>query len=289
MLLNQEKSVLAFLMPRYTEKGEMKNMGNGFLIFGREIPLYGVFFFLGILLAAGAALLLAHKKRAMPLYEVVYSAVYTMIGAILGAKLLFLAVSLPELIRESIPIIAAIKGGFVFYGGFLGGFLGLWIYTKQFKMKLLPFVCLYATVVPLGHAFGRVGCYFAGCCYGIPYDGWGAVVYHETLGRTPLEVPLFPVQLLESLLLLCLFAVLLVLYLRDRGALCPWVYLASYGVIRFLLEFLRYDAERGRLLWLSTSQWVSVGLLLWTWAWQGGLLARLRKKSKKKEGSSHEE
>lgn len=236
-------------------------MVYSFSLFGREIPLYGLFFYLGIAVAVCAALILLKKKKVMPAYELAYSAVFTMIGAILGAKLLFLAINLPALISMQISLIAAIKGGFVFYGGFIGGLLGLYIYVKIYKLPFFDYADLFAAVVPLGHAFGRVGCFFGGCCYGMPYDGPLHVVYTQTAGMTPLGVPLFPVQLLESVLLVLLFAVLFVLYLKtNRPRLICAVYLLSYAVMRFCLEFLRYDAERGGFWGLSTSQWISLAV-----------------------------
>lgn len=230
-------------------------------IFGKQIPLYGIFFYIGVLAAAVVAVFIC-KRRSLPKYEIVYSAIFTMIGAVIGAKLLFLIVSLKEIIEEQIPLMAVIKGGFVFYGGLLGGVIGLFIYVKMFKMSLSSFLDVYATVVPVGHAFGRIGCFFAGCCYGIHYDGPGACVYTETVGQTPLNTPLLPVQLIEAACLFVLFAVLLIVYFKAKNrGIIGGIYLMAYAVIRFVLEFFRGDAERGSFLFLSTSQWISVAML----------------------------
>ena len=123
---------------------------------------------------------------------------------------------------------------------------------------------MFATVLPLGHAIGRIGCFSAGCCYGIPFDSPFSVTYTETLGTTPLGIPLFPVQIVESILLVLLFSAQLVLFLRlpQKQNLPVMVYLTAYPTIRFLLEFLRGDSERGVLLGLSTSQWVSLLILI---------------------------
>lgn len=234
-------------------------MDSFITILGREIPLYGIFFYVGIILSASLAFLL-HRRSGVDAFDIAGTAVYIMIGAVVGAKLLFLAVSAPQIIREHIPLEAVIKGGFVFYGGLLGGCLGLWIYVKQFRMDPARFAELYTTVLPLGHAAGRVGCFFAGCCYGIPWK-YGHV-YHSTVGTTPLEVPLLPIQLIEAGLLLVLFAVQLILYLRGGK---KWrntaVYFMVYPVIRFVLEFFRGDTERGVFLGLSTAQWMSIAIL----------------------------
>ena len=247
-------------------------------ILGREIPLYGLCFYAGILLAAAVGSAICQKRR-LPRYEIAYSAVYTMTGALIGSKLLFILVSLEDIIRYDIPWMAVIKGGFVFYGGLVGGFLGLLIYTKQFKLSLLPFLDIYATVLPLGHAVGRVGCFFGGCCYGMEYHGVGHIVYDESVGNTPLGVPLFPIQLMEALFLFILFILLLVMLVRGTRLGVPtFCYAFSYAVIRFILEFFRGDAERGRFGMLSTSQWISLAVFA---AAVGLLFFRLSCKTKK--------
>ncbi len=232
-------------------------------VFGRDIPVYGICFYAGIFLASAAAVLICPKKK-IERFDLVCSAVYTMIGAMIGAKLLFIAVSIRQIIQLEIPLEAVIKGGFVFYGGLLGGAAGLIIYLRQFKLPALPFLDLYAFALPLGHAVGRVGCFFAGCCYGLPYDGPISCTYVSTAGMTPLGVPLFPIQLLEAALLVALFSVQCVSICIKPGAqgvqVCTYCFV--YPVIRFTLEFFRGDAERGEIGVLSTSQIVSVIIIV---------------------------
>ena len=238
-----------------------------------SVPLYGLLFFIGIAVAAGIAALIC-KRRSIDRYDIVCSAVYTMIGAAIGAKLLFIAISLDDALAFaeannlsfSDTMMSIIKGGFVFYGGFIGGFLGLLIYCKQFKMKLMPFIDIYAVVVPLGHAFGRIGCLFGGCCYGMEYDGPLAVEYHYSLSATtPLNTPLLPTQLIEAVSLTLIFALLITLYLKGaKQGVAPVVYLFSYSVLRFILEFFRMDSERGSFLGVTTSQWIALGIAIIT-------------------------
>lgn len=229
-------------------------------IFGKTIPLYGLSWIVGIALAAVVAVLLC-RRTTLKQYDLVYSAVIAVIGGLIGSKLLFLVVSLPQILRENISFEAVIRGGFVFYGGLIGGMVGLWVYLHAYRLPKLPFADIYAVVLPLGHACGRVGCYFGGCCYGLPYDGPGCVVYTHSLGGTPLHTPLFPIQLVEAVCLLALFVALLVLYLRHAAVGVPTLtYIICYAVLRFVLECFRGDAARG-VKWLSTSQWISLGLL----------------------------
>lgn len=247
-----------------------------------KIPLYGVFFFVGMLLAACVAVILG-KKRKIEFFDFLCAVVYVMIGAAVGAKALFIVVSWKEIVRLKLSLLEIIRGGFVFYGGLIGGATGLFIYGRQFKLKLTDYTDVFATVLPLGHAFGRVGCLFGGCCYGVEYDGVLSVVYESSPNYfTPLGVGLFPTQLLEAVSLLCLFCVLLVLFLKDkaRGYFAP-IYLGAYAVLRFVLEYFRGDAERGGFLLCSTSQWIGVALLCVAIAWS--IKIKRREKSKKNE------
>lgn len=212
-------------------------------------------------------------------YDVIYAAVIAGVGAVIGSKLLFLVLNLKNIIEYDIPLINVIKGGFVFYGGLIGGIIGLFIYVRVYKLNTWDFFDLFATVLPLGHSVGRVGCFLGGCCYGIEYHGPLSCTYTVNIGNTPLGVPLFPVQLVEALFLLCLFAALLVLYMRgaQRGTVVL-VYGFSYSAIRFVLEFLRGDKERGFLWGVSTSQILSLilGAVLFI------LFLAKRKKAKKR-------
>ncbi len=243
-------------------------------IFNHLIPVYGICFFTGMAAAVFVAWRLSFKRDLMG-YDVIYSAVIVGVGAIIGSKLMFIAVNLKAIIEYEIPFINVIKGGFVFYGGLIGGIVGLFIYVKSYKLNMVDFFDLFATVLPLGHAIGRIGCFFGGCCYGIEYHGPLSCTYTVNIGNTPLGIPLFPVQLVESFWLIFLFFMLLILYKRKaKSGTSILVYGFSYSIIRFGLEFLRGDKERGFLLGMSTSQILSlclgIGLLIF-------FVARFRK------------
>ncbi len=229
-------------------------------ILGKEIPLYGLCFYLGIAFAALAAFIFC-KYISFPRWEIVYSGIYTMIGAFIGSKLLFIIVSWQQILTYRLSFVSVIKGGFVFYGGLIGGLIGLLIYTGIYKEKTVPYLDIYAMVLPLGHAIGRVGCFFAGCCYGIPCSF--GVVYTETVGQTPIGIKLLPIQLIEAGGLLIIFAIQLIIFFRrgKKGSLA-FSYCFSYSLLRFVTEFFRGDSERGEILFLSTSQWICVLLLI---------------------------
>lgn len=247
-------------------------MFYSFEFWGREIPMYAVCMFGGMILAVAVACILAKKRDGIDTFNLVASAVYSMLGAMIGAKLLFLAVSWGEVVQileaEQYGFFKSLwyilNGGFVFYGGFIGGLIGLLIYIKQFKCKRSDYFTIYAVVLPLGHALGRIGCFCGGCCYGMPYDGIFAVEFplYPSYEGSPV-VSRLPIQLLEAAGLLLLFAVLVFLYYRfsNKPTLPLWTYLFVYPVFRFVLEFFRADEARGRFWFFSTSQWISLGIL----------------------------
>ena len=230
-------------------------------IFGKDLPLYGLFCTLGMIVAALIGMLLC-KKRKLEIFDLVGSAVYAFIGGMLGSKLLFIITSLKTIIENNIPFESLIKGGFVFYGGLIGGALGLFIYVKQFKMTFPPFLDIYAVCLPLGHAIGRIGCFFGGCCYGMELHSPISVVYHDPKhynpAQIPLDTPLLPVQLIEAAVLLIFFVIMLILFLKTKTRMLPIIYIFMYTVARFVLEFFRGDKVRGGVLGISTSQIISL-------------------------------
>ena len=231
---------------------------------GRHFSMYGICAVVGAVIGF-TLLYLTAEKRGLRREDALYSCLYGVIGGLVGAKLLYLLTVLPAVIRhfsvfwaEPRLFLGLVFGGFVFYGGLIGGILGLWLYCRQFREPFLPYLDHAAIFLPLVHAFGRLGCFCAGCCYGFPYRGPFAVTFPE--GSFGLSgVALFPVQLLEAGLNLLLFVVMLMIFWRPRRqGRAAGTYLAAYGVLRFGLEFLRYDAVRGAFLGLSTSQWLSI-------------------------------
>ena len=238
-------------------------MSPYFTIFGRQIPYYGLLFMLGFFAGAVTALPRG-KKYGIKKLDVVLAACFAAVGGLAGAKLLSVLTSIEYIIEYNLSFIDVMQNGFVFYGGLIGGVLGLFAYIKIYKINFFAMFDIFAVSVPLGHAIGRVGCFLSGCCFGIPYDGPLSYTYETSIDpNTPIGVPLLPVQLIESFCLLVLYAVLEVLFAKtSRRGISLVVYMAAYSVIRFTLEFFRGDIIRGFLFGLSTSQWISLAIML---------------------------
>jgi phosphatidylglycerol:prolipoprotein diacylglycerol transferase len=196
----------------------------------------------------------------------------TLVGAWIGAKLLFIIIYFNTIIDifkyyqflEALEII--VMSGYVFYGGLIGGAIALFTTLKVQKKNIFEYASIFSVVLPLGHAFGRIGCFASGCCHGIEYEGIFSYTYTEALdANTPIGVSLLPVQLIESILLFILFTILLIIYLKtNKINVIPIFYCIFYAVMRFVLEFFRGDYHRGLLFGLSTSQWISILIVLAT-------------------------
>lgn len=234
-----------------------------FTVLGKVIPTYGLCMAVGILLAACIVYYRA-KKVGLDINSMIIIAACAVGGALVGAKLLYIAVSYdPKEILEDITqgrFVILAGSGLVFYGGLIGGavtaLLGLII---SGELKSADKVCsAVVPAIPVGHAVGRIGCFLAGCCYGAEYDG----IFAVTFPKAGVFVPVFPVQLLEAALNMVLFLVLLYFGRREKIKYeLLYLYMILYSLERFLLEFLRGDRIRGFLQGFSTSQWISMGLL----------------------------
>ena len=151
-------------------------------------------------------------------------------------------------------------GGITFIGGLIGGaaffLLVYFVLRKKLNINLLEILPVIPCSITIGHAFGRVGCFFAGCCYGKESDFIFAVKFP---GMTH---AVHPTQLYEALFLFLLFGILSYLLLAKKYRYTMSLYLIAYGVFRFLLEFLRGD-DRGTFIGiLSPSQFWSAVMVL---------------------------
>lgn len=236
--------------------------------FGHELATYGMIIFIGIFVGIFFAVKYFAKFNNLKSEDVIYCALYAIIGLGIGAKLLYIITNIPFLIENhnNFDVFETFKqlfrGGFVFYGGLIGVILGIYIYSKQFKVPFKSLLLTLIPTVPLIHSFGRIGCFLAGCCYGIEYHGIGNVVFTNT-AFAPLNVSLFPVQLLESVCNLLIFFILIFTYKRHIGNYNTIaLYCILYSITRFFVEFLRGDLIRGFLFNLSTSQWISIVIFI---------------------------
>lgn len=235
---------------------------------------YGILVALGFL--AGLWLTLRLSRRTeVDRNQVMDVAIWGLICGLLGAKLGMIVIDLPTYLQDPAEILGTLRYAGVFYAGLAASLLFLFLYARRQELAFLELTDLFAPGLALAHAFGRFGCFLAGCCWGTACRLPWAVTYtdphtKQTVG-TPLGLRLHPVQLYEAFLELGLCVLLLLLWRkRPRLGAITAIYALLYAAGRFGLEFLRAD-PRGSLGPFSTSQWfalgavviVSLGMAIW--------------------------
>lgn len=229
---------------------------------------YGVMVAIAFLAGLWVATSLARRGK-LPAEAVFNLGFYSALSAMLGAKVMMILVDLPYYKQHPGEIfsLSTLQAGGVFYGGLIAALLVAGWYLRKTKLPGLPTADVFAPGIALGHAIGRLGCFSAGCCWGVECHLPWAVTFTDPASQIPPEllgVPLHPTQLYESLAEFLIFGIL---YWRIRkshpaGAIIS-LYLILYSTARFIIEFFRYH-EQGNL-WggpLDTSQWLSILLFL---------------------------
>jgi phosphatidylglycerol:prolipoprotein diacylglycerol transferase len=235
------------------------------------ITTYGIFLALGMLLALFVAARLA-ERDGLPRERIYDLGLWVLVGGLVGSKVLMFFV------EDNVHIFTLdfLRSGGVFYGGLIGGFLAVAILVRLYKLPFWKVADAFAPGLALGQAFGRQGCFAAGCCWGKHTDlPWG--VHFSELGHEYTGVPvvgpdgfdiyLHPTQLYESFIMLAVFGFLFWLHRHKKFSGQVLVtYGIIYSIVRFSIEFIR-DDPRGDLLGLtsltglSTSQLVSLVVL----------------------------
>ena len=264
-----------------------------------NLPIYSYGVMLGLSLVVGWYLTLTLAERdGLPKETMANCYVITAIAAILGSRILYVVTN-PDEFKQASDFFALRRGGLVAYGGFVGGYLGSWVYLRAHRIRLLPWADVAVPSLAAGLLITRIGCYLFGCDFGkrlsdtspaflqklgtFPHwskdtlegsEGAPAFARHLDLAgkHTPAydelmkmghSWPVHPTQIYESLVGL----VLLVLLLwqrktqRFRGQIF-FLFAFGYGYLRFLIEALRDDTERGEFGPLMGEHWLISGSLL---------------------------
>jgi phosphatidylglycerol:prolipoprotein diacylglycerol transferase len=152
--------------------------------------------------------------------------------------------------------------GFVFYGSLLFCIPAMLWYFRKHKLPVLAMLDVMAIVTCIVHGFGRLGCLMAGCCFGEPTAAWWGITFTNPVCQArPLDTPLHPTQLIESLFIFSLMAALLVMRKRKQfDGQIFLLYLMIYAAGRGVIELVRGDLERGFVIdnILSNSQLISL-------------------------------
>ena len=237
---------------------------------------YGVLVALAFLAGLWMASRLATRAGLDP-DAVTNLGIYCALSAIVGAKLMMFIVDAPYYYQHPGEIfsLATLQAGGVFYGGLIAALAVAWWYMRKTGLPLAKTADVFAPGIALGHGIGRLGCFSAGCCWGVPTHAPWAVRFtnpaSNQLVGVPLGIPLHPTQLYEAFAEFLIFGILLwrVRKPHPAGAIIS-MYLVLYSAARFTVEFFRFH-EQGNL-WggpLDTSQWISLALFaaggIWLW------------------------
>jgi phosphatidylglycerol:prolipoprotein diacylglycerol transferase len=223
---------------------------------------YGVLLAAAYLLGLQFAVVRARTRNLEP-NQIMDLGIWIIISALAGAKLLLVLVEFEKYRTNPAELRGLLRSGGVFYGGLIAAVaVALW-YMRRHKMPMWTVTDVFAPGIALGHVVGRMGCLFAGCCFGRPTGVPWAITFHNEYARsnagTPLNVPLHPTQLYEAGAELLILGLLLAT--ERRGRPFPgrtfWGYMLLYAVSRFIIEFYRGDA-RGMMGGFSTSQLISL-------------------------------
>lgn len=278
---------------------------SGLLDQDARLPLHTY----GLLIATGfvVGIWLAQregKRRGQDPEAIADLSFWILVSALIGARVYFILVNWHDYFDPStflattaigrIPRVLAVwEGGLVFYGGFIGAVVAAAVYLRRHRMNFLAVADTLIPGLAIGHFFGRLGCFAAGCCWGDVAQSklpWAASFPPESLAFQTFAgranpgsflsadhlhtLPLHPTQLYESFGELGLFA-FLVLVVRPRKAfhgqvLATWLLL--YAILRSVVESFRGDVERGVVLGLGVGTWTSlvifaIGAALFAHGW----------------------
>jgi len=230
------------------------------------ITTYGIFLAVGMLLALFVASRLG-ACDGLPRERIYDIGLWALIGGLLGSKLLMF------LVEDNVQVFSLdfLRSGGVYYGGFLGGFFAVAILIRFYKLPFFKVADAFAPGLALGQAFGRQGCFAAGCCWGKHTDlPWG--VHFTEAGHDYTGVPIYgpdgldlylhPTQLYESITMLLVFGLLIYLHRHKKfDGQVLIAYAIIYALVRFTIEFFR-DDPRGDLLGLTTMTGLSTSQII---------------------------
>jgi len=264
---------------------------------GYDIAWYGLLTSMGVLVGVLVAIRRG-KTVSLPPDLILDLAFYSVIIGFIGSRVFFILGDLRGFLAAPKDYIFT-RQGYVFFGGLIVALAFAVWYLRRKRCDLWQVADVMAPSIALGHMFGRVGCFFSGCCYGriCPpgWEAWGwsfpkvtdpdtgevmfsfAYISHVERGLIGPDarssLPIFPVQLYEAAALFLIFLGLTWLWRRRRfrGQLFA-AYLAAYGTVRFLVEFLRGDyderilvglLQRGQLSQIASLLALGVAVTLW--------------------------
>lgn len=220
---------------------------------------YGLFVALGFITAIQVSKITG-KKLGVSQETITDIFFIILVSSLTGARALYVLINFQEYRNNLSGIFQVWNGGLVFFGGFLGAAAALLVYFSRKKLDKWQMADIIAPGLALGHAVGRIGCLFAGCCYGRSCDLPFAIRFSDPHSLAPIDVLLHPTQVYSMISNLVIFAVLIWMSKRKKfNGMIFLSYMMIYSVFRSIIEFFRGDL-RGHFIFefLSLSQGIGI-------------------------------
>jgi phosphatidylglycerol:prolipoprotein diacylglycerol transferase len=229
------------------------------------LPTYGLLFACGVLIAWVWFMRRAVGMKVDP-DQVFNLTFYSLLAGLIGAKVSLVVVDWEYYLSDLSNLLGIIRAAGVLMGGVLAASLVFALYAWRTGLPMRRLGDAIAAPLALAQAIGRLGCFAAGCCYGVATEGWCAITFTDPAAATqtgvPLNVALIPTQLIQMLNDLALAVLLTWLWrrrIRPAGTVF-WIYVLLYSVTRGVIEIWRGDAQRGLYFGgtVSTSQLLAI-------------------------------
>jgi phosphatidylglycerol:prolipoprotein diacylglycerol transferase len=226
----------------------------------------------GTMIALGAILGFAYtawqaKKQLNIRFETTNELIlFILLFSIIGGKFFVIFEDFKGFLADPGLLFRNFSSGFVFFGSLLFAIPTMLIFFRVRKIPTLPMLDIMAITTCIVHGTGRIGCFMAGCCHGIPYDGFLSIVFTDPMCQAdPLNTPLHPTQLYSVSLIYGIMVILLLVSNRKQfNGQIFLLYLILYSAVRMILEIFRGDLSRGYVIQdvLTNSQFISILVII---------------------------
>lgn len=231
------------------------------------IHWYGLCVMLGVIMA----ILVMHISKANRNFiiqnKIMDIIPLTIVGGFLGGKIMYLISEVSGPIDWT-QVLQFWQAGLSMLGCMLVAFMTLFFSTRFFKISLLGVTDFLTTYAPIVQGFGRLGCFFTGCCFGKSSSSFLAITYEHAWHAAPLHVPLYPIQLQSALTQFIIFGILYYLanYKHFKPGIITCLYFILVSFERFLIDFFRadqvfFDNDLKIIRLLSINQWTALAMM----------------------------
>ncbi len=224
-------------------------------LFGMHIPAYSLMIFIGVIAALISSYFRIYKGEKIS----IYTSLRLIFCCIIGAIALYFGAFFFDTLFHSIDEGEFVWGGITWLGGVVVGFPVTILLIHKFvpvaKGRALYTFSLIVPQIVLAHAFGRIGCFLAGCCYGAPTDSFLGVTFPG------MDHKVLPTQLFEATFEFTLYILMMIFWKKFKGHNLE-IYFILYGIFRFILEFFRGDSRGSTGIGLTPAQFLDILIII---------------------------